>query len=135
MDWLASSTLWSAEFLGTPDSHRAHRVGRDRSASSNRVGVELSWESPVTTTRDLQTLGKDLTDAAAVALNSPPGDRVTHPKGVLLTGTFTATPRARELTRAAHMQGDPVRVTCRFSNGFPDPNLVDAAEATPAAWP
>jgi catalase len=85
----------------------------------------------VTTTRDLQTLGKDLTDAAAVALDSPPGDRVTHPKGVLLTGTFTATPRARELTRAAHMQGDPVRVTCRFSNGFPDPNLVDAAEGNP----
>jgi catalase len=85
----------------------------------------------VTTTRDLETLGKDLVDAAATALHSPPGDRVTHPKGVLLTGTFTATPRARALTRATHMQGDPVRVTCRFSNGFPDPKLVDASEGNP----
>jgi catalase len=84
-----------------------------------------------TTTRTEIALAKELTDAAAAALGSPPGGRVTHPKGVLLTGTFTATPRARELTRAGHLQGDPVRVTVRFSNGFPDPNLPDAAEGNP----
>lgn len=85
----------------------------------------------MTTTQDQTTLGEDLAEAAAVALGSPPGDRVTHPKGVVLTGTFTATPRARELTRAAHMQGDPVRVTARISNGFPDPALPDASMDNP----
>ena len=85
----------------------------------------------MTSTRNETALAKDLVDAAAAALGSPPGDRVTHPKGVILTGTFTATPRARALTRAAHMQGHPVRVTVRFSNGFPDPNLPDAAEDNP----
>lgn len=85
----------------------------------------------MTSTRDETALAKDLVDAAATALNSPPGDRVTHPKGVLLTGTFTATPRATELTRAAHMQGDPVRVTVRYSNGFPDPHLPDSSSDNP----
>ena len=47
---------------------------------------------------------------------------VTHPKGVLLTGTFTASPPARE-----HMQGEPVRVTVRFSNGASNPINHDAA--------
>jgi catalase len=42
-----------------------------------------------------------------------------------LTGTFTATPDAARLTRAAHMQGEPVRATVRFSNGGGDPNVPD----------
>lgn len=77
------------------------------------------------------TLARDLTDTVARVLGSQPGCRVTHEDGIVLAGTFTATPRARELTRAAHMQGEPVRVTVRFSNGFPDPAIVDAAEGNP----
>ena len=80
---------------------------------------------------DKTALAKDLVETVARVLGSQPGCRVTHEDGIVLTGTFTATPRARELTRAAHMQGDPVRVTVRFSNGFPDPNLPDAAEDNP----
>jgi catalase len=76
-------------------------------------------------------LAHELVETVARVLGSQPGCRVTHEDGIVLTGTFTATPRASELTRAAHMQGDPVRVTVRFSNGFPDPALVDAAEGNP----
>ena len=85
----------------------------------------------MTGVRDMTDLAKDLIETVARVLGSQPGCRVTHEDGVILTGTFTATPRARELTRAAHMQGDPVRVTVRFSNGFPDPDLPDAAEDNP----
>jgi catalase len=85
----------------------------------------------MTGVRDKTALAKDLIDTVARVLGSQPGCRVTHEDGIILTGTFTATPRARELTRAAHMQGDPVRVTVRFSNGFPDPHLPDAAEDNP----
>ena len=85
----------------------------------------------MTTVRDEQTLAKDLVDTVARVLGSQPGCRVTHEDGIVLTGTFTAAPRARELTRAAHMQDDPVRVTVRFSNGFPDPTLPNAAEDNP----
>lgn len=87
----------------------------------------------MTSTHDQTALAKDLIDAVGPVLGSypGPGNRVTHTKGVTLTGTFTATARARELTRAAHMQGDPVRVTVRFSNGNPNPRCPDAAQDDP----
>jgi catalase len=78
---------------------------------------------------------EELTDAVARARGSVWGHRVTHPKGVLLTGTFTASPQARELTRAVHMQGEPVRVTVRFSNGNSNPVKHDADVVTRAGWP
>ena len=55
------------------------------------------------------------------------GCRAVHTNGVLLEGSFSATPEAATLTRAAHMQGDPVRVTVRFSNGGGDPATPDGA--------
>src|SRR5262245_34275816 len=56
-----------------------------------------------------------------------PGFRPVHAKGVCLEGTFTATAGARELTRAAHMQGKPIRVTVRFSNASAFPRSSDDA--------
>ena len=53
------------------------------------------------------------------------GQRAAHARGTLCAGTFTATPAAAELTSAAHMQGDPVRVTVRFSNGSGNPKTPD----------
>jgi catalase len=54
-----------------------------------------------------------------------PGARALHAKGVLLKGTFTATPEAASLSRAAHLQGGPVPATVRFSNGSGDPRSAD----------
>lgn len=54
-----------------------------------------------------------------------PGYRTLHAKGNFYGGTFTATPYASRLTRAAHMQGDPVPVTVRLSNGSGDPKSRD----------
>jgi catalase len=56
-----------------------------------------------------------------------PGYRALHAKGVFCEGTFTATPAAAKLTRAPHMQGDPVPAIVRFSNGGGDPNVPDYA--------
>jgi catalase len=67
-----------------------------------------------------------LVDAIGKAAGSYPGHRAAHGKGVVLSGTFTPSEKARELTRAAHMQGDPVRVTVRFSNGGANPEARDA---------
>jgi catalase len=55
------------------------------------------------------------------------GLRALHASGVLLEGTFTATPQAAGLTRALHMQGEPVRVTARVSNGSGEPEDPDYA--------
>ena len=56
------------------------------------------------------------------------GTRAVHAKGVVCAGTFTAKPEAATLTRAAHMQGDPVPATVRFSNGGGDPGTKDSAK-------
>src|SRR3954469_25105113 len=64
-------------------------------------------------------------DAVNERFGRHPGCRALHAKGTLCAGTFTATPEARRLTRAAHMQGEPVRATVRFSNGSGDPDEAD----------
>src|SRR3954447_10322087 len=55
------------------------------------------------------------------------GLRALHARGVFLKGQFTATPAAAGLTRAAHMQGEPVEATVRVSNGSGDPASPDYA--------
>jgi catalase len=67
------------------------------------------------------------TDAANAAFGRHPGHRALHAKGTLLRGTFTASPDAAALTRAAHLQGEPVAATVRFSNGGGDPGAPDYA--------
>jgi catalase len=72
-----------------------------------------------------------LAEAAVDAINAisgaHPGHRAAHAKGTLLTGTFTPSADATRLTTAAHMQGEPSRVTVRFSNGGGDPGIPDYA--------
>jgi catalase len=53
------------------------------------------------------------------------GARALHAKGTICDGTFTATPEAGRLTRAAHMQGEPVKATVRVSNGSGEPDSRD----------
>ena len=67
----------------------------------------------------------ELVDAIGKAAGSYPGNRAAHAKGVVLSGTFTPSDRARELTRAEHFQDGPVRTTVRFSNGAANPDAAD----------
>ena len=69
--------------------------------------------------------GADSTAAANEVFGRHPGFRALHAKGTLLKGTFTATPEAKALTKAGHMQGEPVPVTVRVSNGIGNPDVPD----------
>ncbi len=75
--------------------------------------------------------GDGLAERLVAAINSVhgehPGFRAAHARGICAAGTFTATPQARGLTRAAHMQGQQVPVTVRFSNGSGAPERPDYA--------
>ena len=55
------------------------------------------------------------------------GFRAAHADGRFYAGTFTATPVAKTLSRAAHFQGTPVPVTARLSgaSGNPNKNIVN----------
>jgi catalase len=66
-------------------------------------------------------------DQINAAFGKPKGYRTLHAKGRFYTGTFTATPEAGELGSALHLQGPPVPVVVRWSNGGGNPHHPDGA--------
>jgi catalase len=70
-------------------------------------------------------LYEQIVDAANDLYGSHDGSRALHAKGAWCAGTFTATPEAAELCRAAHFQGEPVPALIRFSNASGDPESDD----------
>ncbi len=68
----------------------------------------------------------EIIEAAGAVFGTHAGSRALHAKGSWATGTFTATPEASRLSRAAHLQGDPVTALVRFSNASGDPEAHDA---------
>jgi catalase len=75
----------------------------------------------------MDPLAEEAVDAINAMAGVHAGHRAAHAKGSLLTGTFTPSAAASGLTTAAHMQGEPSRVTVRFSNGNGDPGVPDYA--------
>jgi len=73
-----------------------------------------------------------LLDALYATFGHHPGFRVTHAKGVLLRGMFTATQEAAVLSRAPHLQGQAVPLQLRFSNFS---GLPGTADGDPLASP
>jgi catalase len=70
-------------------------------------------------------LYEQIVEAANELYGSHPRSRALHAKGTWCAGTFTATPEAAELCRAAHFRGDSVPALIRFSNASGDPDSDD----------
>ena len=51
--------------------------------------------------------------------------RAVHAKGIIVEGTFDPDPRASALTKAAHLQSTPSKVTLRFSDFTGIPDIAD----------
>lgn len=66
-------------------------------------------------------------DAIRATGGAQPGSRALHAKGKLYRGTFTATPEAATLSRAAHLSGERVPALVRFSSGSGNPQQPDNA--------
>jgi catalase len=64
-------------------------------------------------------------DAIRATGGAQPGNRALHAKGKLYRGTFTATPDAATLSRAAHLSGGGVPALVRFSSGSGNPQQPD----------
>jgi len=60
-----------------------------------------------------------------VLAGSHPGFRPVHAKGIVCAGRFRASPDARRMTRAPHMQGEPVPTVIRFANSSGNPDVHD----------
>jgi catalase len=70
-------------------------------------------------------LAEDAVEAINAVYGCHRGERVSHAKGIVCSGTFTAAPAAASLTTAEHMQGPEVRAVARFSNSSGDPGAPD----------
>ncbi len=73
------------------------------------------------------TLWEEIVDALEAVNGGPhPGYRAVHAKGTICRGPSPPRPRRTRLSRAAHLQGDPVEATVRFSNASGHPRTPDA---------
>jgi catalase len=79
------------------------------------------WAAP----QGAKDLSQEIYDTMMQVPGAQAGHRAVHTKGIVCEGTFTATPAAATLSRAAHFQGKPVPVTIRFSDGGADPSIPD----------
>lgn len=70
-------------------------------------------------------LANDLLKQFDAIFGLHPGFRPAHAKGIMLTGTFTASPEAASITRAPHITRGSTPVTVRFSNSTGVPLIPD----------
>ena len=78
-------------------------------------------QAPNTATQTVDTMNK--------MWGRHPGQRANHAVGVVVEGSFVATPEAAKLSKAVLFSGKPVPMTVRFSNATGMVNLADAADA------
>ena len=73
-------------------------------------------------------LYEQIVESVDAVFGGPFGERrALHTKGSWARGTFTASPEAARLSRAAYLQGDEIATLVRFSNAGGDPEAADYA--------
>ena len=71
------------------------------------------------------TVVAQLVETMRALAGSHPGFRPAHAKGIVCSGTFHASPDARRVTRAPHLQGQTIPTVIRFSNPSGNPDVHD----------
>jgi catalase len=74
------------------------------------------------------TVETQLVDAMNKLFGAHPGFRANHAKGVVVTGSFKATPQAARLSKAVLFAGSTIPVTIRFSDATGVPNIADGSD-------
>jgi len=83
--------------------------------------------SPGIVRADDQPIETQIVDAMNKAFGVHPGFRANHAKGVVVEGSFKATPEAAALSKAVLFNGSVIPVTVRFSDSTGIPDLPDGA--------
>jgi catalase len=81
--------------------------------------------SSTTTAAETNRLANEIAAIFLKLFGDHAGFRLFHAKGIVCEGTFTPTPAAAELSRAAHFRGGAVPVVVRFSDGTGVPQIPD----------
>src|SRR5499427_2030175 len=74
-----------------------------------------------------QPIEQQLVDAMNKVFGVHPGFRANHAKGIVVEGSFKASPEAAGLSRAVLFNGSPIPVTVRFSDSTGIPNIADGS--------
>jgi catalase len=86
----------------------------------------LAFASPAVGADD-QPVEIQIVDAMNKLFGTHPGFRANHAKGVVVEGSFTASPGAAALSKAALFDGSVIAVTVRFSDSTGIPNVPDGS--------
>jgi len=74
---------------------------------------------------DSATLAQQIVDAMTKVFGSHKGYRTNHAKGIVVEGSFKATPEAAALSKAPIFNGSEIPVTARFSDATGLPAIPD----------
>jgi catalase len=78
---------------------------------------------------DDQPVETQIVDALNKLFGTHPGFRANHAKGVVVEGSFKASPEAATLSKAVLFDGSTIPVTVRFSDSGGVPNVPDGARS------
>src|SRR5580704_16005190 len=102
-------------------------------SSSRRLAKSLMCVSlmlaSAAATADSPPVATQVVDLANKLNGVHPGFRAFHAKGVVVEGSFKASPEAARLSRAPLFSGGTIPVTVRFSDGNGMPNVADGSPA------
>jgi catalase len=81
-------------------------------------------------------LRSNLSPAMHKVFGVHPGFRANHAKGIVVEGSFKASPEAAALSRTVLFNGNSIPATMRFSDATGVPNVPDGADvANPHGMP
>ncbi|HTO82303.1 MAG TPA: catalase family peroxidase [Methylomirabilota bacterium] len=89
----------------------------------------LAVAAPAAARADDQPVEIQIVDAMNKAFGVHPGFRANHAKGVVVEGSFKASPEAATLSKAVLFNGSVIPVTVRFSDSTGIPDLPDGSGA------
>jgi catalase len=78
-----------------------------------------------------QPIAVQIVDAMNKLYGVHPGFRANHAKGIVVEGTFKASPDAADLSKGAIFDGSTIPVTIRFSDAGGVPNVPDGTKGLP----
>ena len=90
--------------------------------------VMFGLACPTAIRADDQPVEEQIVDAMNKVFGKHPGFRANHAKGIVVEGSFNASPEAAGLSRAVLFNGSTIPVTVRFSDSTGVPNLPDGSK-------
>ncbi len=91
--------------------------------------IVFGLSCPTTIRAEDRPIEEQIVDAMNKAFGTHPGFRANHAKGIVVEGSFKASPEAARLSRAVLFNGSTIPVTVRFSDSTGVPNLPDGSKA------